>query len=91
MAPCSSVIIIGANSCISISSPLPDMSFPVYKARYRLAIPDPDMPRPRYHTVLFAEMKADISGEVIHVTGDLVVGMKYERKAAKRPEDSATF
>jgi hypothetical protein len=67
------------------------MSFNVFKARYSLAIPDPDMPSPRYHTVIFVATNSDGSGFIHHVTGDLVTGMRYERKIGKMPEESGTF
>ncbi|KIW86584.1 uncharacterized protein Z519_12815 [Cladophialophora bantiana CBS 173.52] len=65
--------------------------FSVYKVQYRLAVQDPDMPQPRYHTVIFVETKDDKSGYIHHVTGDLVGGMRYERKPGHQPEQSQTF
>jgi hypothetical protein len=68
--------------------------YPVYKLRFSLAMADPDMPQPRYHTTLFVETnQADESGFLHHVTGDITSsqGMRYERKPRSRPEDSATF
>jgi hypothetical protein len=67
------------------------MSFNAFKVRYSLAIPDPDMPGPRYHTVIFVATASDGSGFVHHITGDLVTGMRYERKIGKIPEESGTF
>src|SRR2546423_2374237 len=58
------------------------MSFNAFKARYSIAIPDPEMPGPRYHTVIFVATNSDGSGFIHHVTGDLVTGMRYERKIA---------
>nr|POE94581.1 hypothetical protein CFP56_16820 [Quercus suber] len=74
-------------------SPTRNKRLNVYKVRYRLAMQDPDMPSPRYHTVIFVETEADFSGFVHHVTGDLVSqgGMRYERKRGNRPEESGTF
>lgn len=64
----------------------------VYRVQYHLAVQDPDTPGPRYHTVIFVETsKNDGSGFIHHVTGDLVTGMRYEKKPGKRPEESATF
>ncbi|KAI9672987.1 MAG: hypothetical protein M1817_003151 [Caeruleum heppii] len=54
------------------------MSINIYKVKYSLPIPDPDMPQPRYHTMIFAQTNADGSGIIHHVTGDLVTGMSYE-------------
>ena len=67
------------------------MPFEVYKVRYKLAMADPDMPSPRYHTVIFVRTKPNGDGIIHHVTGDLVSGMQYQSKSAKRPEDSQTF
>lgn len=64
----------------------------VYSTQSHLAVQDPDTPGPRYHTVIFVETDpASGSGFDHHVTGDLVTGMRYERRAAPRPEASATF
>ena len=67
------------------------MSFNAFKARYSIAIPDPEMPGPRYYTVIFVATNSDGSGFIHHVTGDLVTGMRYERKIGKIPEESGTF
>ncbi|CAG8971557.1 hypothetical protein HYALB_00005453 [Hymenoscyphus albidus] len=50
----------------------------IYKIRFRLSIPDPEMPQPRYHTTLFIQTPLDTlngTGTTHHVTGDLVTGM----------------
>ncbi|KAF2431697.1 hypothetical protein EJ08DRAFT_586945 [Tothia fuscella] len=63
---------------------------PVYRLRFSLAMPDPDMPQPRYHTTIYAETnQGDQIGFVHHVTGDITStrGMQYER----RPENSMDF
>jgi hypothetical protein len=68
--------------------------YPVYKLRFFLAMADPDMPEPRYHTTIFVETdQADQSGFLHHVTGDITSthGMRYERKPRSRPEESRTF
>lgn len=81
--------------------------FNVYKVQYRLAVQDPDMPQPRYHTVvsarlsiqasglincqIFVETKDDKSGIIHHVVGDLVTGMTYQKKSGLQPENSQTF
>ncbi|KAJ9293160.1 hypothetical protein DTO271G3_8104 [Paecilomyces variotii] len=56
------------------------MSYPVYKIKSNLAVQDPDMPQPRYHTIIFVETNPDRLGSGIkhHVTGDIVSGMCYE-------------
>lgn len=63
----------------------------VYKTKDSTALPDPDMPQPRYHTYIFVETETSGSGYVHQVTGDLVAGMRYEAKFAERPEDSEAF
>ncbi|KIW40005.1 uncharacterized protein PV06_08562 [Exophiala oligosperma] len=67
------------------------MPLEVYKVAYKLALADPDIPGPRYHTVLFVRTKTNGDGIVHHVTGDIVSGMQYQSRPAKRPEDSQTF
>jgi hypothetical protein len=46
---------------------------------------------PRDHQVIFVETNPDRSGQLFQVTGNIQTGMRYESKAAKRPEDSASF
>jgi len=67
------------------------MSYSVYKIRYTIAIPDPDMPSPRYHNVIFVESDPNGNGIIHHVTGDITSGMYYDTKKAKRPEESESF
>jgi hypothetical protein len=62
------------------------MSFNAFKARHSIAIPGP-----RYHTVIFVATNSDNSRFIHHVTGDLVTGMRYERKVGKISEESGTF
>ncbi|KAF2033737.1 hypothetical protein EK21DRAFT_98136 [Setomelanomma holmii] len=45
----------------------------------------------RYHNVLFVETQADGGGQIFHVTGDLVSGMRYENKPGRNPELSQTY
>lgn len=54
--------------------------YPVFILKVRLAMQDPDMPSPRYHTSIFVETGAQGQGSGIkhHVTGDIVQGMVYE-------------
>ncbi|KAL5349914.1 hypothetical protein ACLOAV_004948 [Pseudogymnoascus australis] len=56
-----------------------------------MAMPDPDMPSPRYHNVIFVETEADGSGAVHHVIGDITSGMTYATRREGRPEDSEIF
>jgi hypothetical protein len=68
------------------------MSYRVFKVRYTIAIPDPDMPSPRFHNVIFVETNPnDESGMIHHVTGDITSGMHYDSKRGKRPEESESF
>ncbi|RFU25960.1 hypothetical protein B7463_g10379, partial [Scytalidium lignicola] len=67
------------------------MSYNVYKIKYTIAIPDPDMPSPRYHHVIFVETHADGGGVIHNVTGDITSGMHYETENSGRPENSETF
>lgn len=67
------------------------MSYRVYKAQYRLGLQDSDFNYIRYHTVIFVQTNADGSGHIHHVTGDLVLGYRYETKIARAFEDSETF
>lgn len=55
--------------------------YPVYKLKFTLAIQDPDMPSPRYHTVVFVETDVNGGGTKFHVTGDITSGMCYESTA----------
>lgn len=67
------------------------MAFNVYRVQFTMAMPDPDMPSPRYHNVIFVEMEADGSGAVHHVTGDITSGMVYATRREGRPEESEIF
>ncbi len=62
----------------------------VYKLKFNIAFPDPDMPQPRYHHIIFVETGADGSGIKFHVTGDITSGMKYESKPYHNPRNSNT-
>lgn len=58
--------------------------YPVYLVEYLGA--------PRNHRAIFVETKADESGELFHVKGDIQNGMSYETKqTSKKPEMSGTF
>lgn len=59
------------------------MSYYVYRVAYLGA--------PRNHHAIFVETSDDGSGVIIHVTGDIQNGMKFEQKAGRRPEESASF
>jgi hypothetical protein len=67
------------------------MSYNVFKVKYTIAMPDPDMPSPRYHNVIFVESEPNGDGIIHHVTGDITSGMTYATKNGKRPEQSQTF
>ncbi|WPH03071.1 Hypothetical protein R9X50_00594500 [Acrodontium crateriforme] len=58
------------------------MSYNVYTAEY-LGSPN--------HVGIFVETESNGNGLNFHVTGSILAGMIYECKAAKRPDDSATF
>jgi hypothetical protein len=63
---------------------------PLYKIKYTLSLPDPMMPQPRHHTVLFIPHASSpsSSGIVHHVVGDLITGMHYESRPKPAPEDN---
>lgn len=63
----------------------------VFKTQDGPIMSNPDIPGPRYHTVIFVETQKDGSGFVHHVTGDLVKGMEYQRRPGDLPELSETF
>ncbi|KGO75605.1 O-methyltransferase, family 2 [Penicillium italicum] len=67
--------------------------YPVYKIKLKLSIQDPDMPSPRYHTILFVQTNAQGPGSGIkhHVTGDIVTGMHYEPAKYEDPEMDENF
>ncbi|KAI6786012.1 uncharacterized protein J7T54_006351 [Emericellopsis cladophorae] len=65
-------------------------SYAVYKLKSHLAMQDPDMPSPRFHTVIFVETTAQ-GGVKYHVTGDIVQGMHYESEACHYPLTSETL
>lgn len=67
------------------------MAFNVYRVQFTMAMPDPDMPSPRYHNVIFVQTEADGSGAVHHVTGDITSGMVYATRREGRPEESEIF
>ncbi|KAG7412031.1 hypothetical protein Forpe1208_v008490 [Fusarium oxysporum f. sp. rapae] len=55
-------------------------SYPVYKVKSHMALPDPHMPPGRFHHAIFVETNEDGSGTLYHVTGDVTSanGMSYE-------------
>ncbi|KAI2729424.1 hypothetical protein CBS147325_10002 [Penicillium roqueforti] len=67
--------------------------YPVYKVKLNLSMQDPDMPSPRYHTILFVQTNAQGpgSGTKHHVTGDIVTGMHYEPVNYDDPETDENF
>ena len=78
-------------SLVHASAVAGERRYNVFKVRDTTALPDADMPGPRYHTFIFVETETDGSGYIHQVTGDLVTGMKYESKPAGRPESSEAF
>lgn len=62
--------------------------YDVYKVRHGPVMADPDVPGIRY---IFVQTRLDGTGYIHHVTGDLVTGMRYEKKRGSRPEDSQSF
>lgn len=46
---------------------------------------------PRDHHAIFVETKADRSGQIFQVTGNIQSGMKYKTESGKQPEESASF
>lgn len=67
--------------------------YEVYLVRHTLAMPDPDVPGPRFHTSIFVKTAADKSGIQYHVTGDITSanGMVYNPQPKGYPEDSQSF
>ncbi|PON27822.1 hypothetical protein TGAM01_v203589 [Trichoderma gamsii] len=67
--------------------------YPVYKLKLTLTIQDPDMPSPRYHTVVFVQTNEDGKGGGVkfHVTGDIVTGMHYESTPYDNPDMEPTL
>ncbi|KYK56272.1 hypothetical protein DCS_08242 [Drechmeria coniospora] len=65
----------------------------VYKIKFKLAMQDPDMPSPRFHTLIFVETNAQGpgTGTKHHVTGDIVKGMYYESKPYHNPDKSESL
>ena len=66
----------------------------VWKIKYNIAFPDPDMPPGRYHHAIFVRTsKSNGSGELYHVIGDITSpdGMSYQRKPTRNPDNSETF
>ncbi|ODM19401.1 hypothetical protein SI65_04385 [Aspergillus cristatus] len=65
----------------------------VFLARFKLAIQDPDVPSPRWHTTLFVETEEDGAGYIHEVNGDIISpqGMKYLPTFQSAPETSEPF
>lgn len=68
-------------------------SYRVFKLKCILEMQDPDMPAPRFHTVIFVETNGQGPGSGVkhHVTGDLVQGMQYEAQPYGNPESFENF
>lgn len=70
----------------------PEVRYNVYKVRFSLAMSDPDTFGIRYHTVIYVELDPGTrTGELHHVVGDLVTGMKYDKRPGAQPEASRSF
>jgi hypothetical protein len=67
------------------------MSFNAFKVRYSVTIADPNIPGLRYHTMIFVITNSNNSKFIHYVTGDLMTGIRYERKIDKTSEESDTF
>ncbi|KAI9934789.1 hypothetical protein ASPWEDRAFT_44301 [Aspergillus wentii DTO 134E9] len=67
--------------------------YPVSLIRFTLALDDPDLPSPRYHTTIFVETEIDGSGWLHQVNGDITSpgGMQYDPKFSSKPEDTENF
>lgn len=46
---------------------------------------------PLNHVAIFVETETDGSGLIFHVTGNILSGMKYEKQASDRPDNSTSF
>ncbi|PMD60407.1 uncharacterized protein K444DRAFT_392267 [Hyaloscypha bicolor E] len=66
---------------------------PLYKTKYSLSLPDPMIPQPRHHTVLFVPLtsSSDSPGTIHHVIGNLVSGMAYASRSEPPPEENEMF
>lgn len=66
--------------------------YKLYRVQERIPLPDPDMPQPRYHNILFLETSPSTGhGTNYQVTSDLVTGMTYTSSPCSRPEDSPSL
>ncbi|KAK6338451.1 hypothetical protein TWF730_002511 [Orbilia blumenaviensis] len=67
--------------------------YPVYRIENKMTMPDPDMPTPRYHNMIFIETWEDgyKSGRTYHVIGDMVTGMTYNTRIDQDPELDKMF
>ncbi|KAE8146852.1 hypothetical protein BDV25DRAFT_161623 [Aspergillus avenaceus] len=67
--------------------------YEVYLARFNLAIQDPDLPAPRYHTTIFVKTATNNDGTEHQVTGDITsaTGMTYFPQERSSPEYSQTI
>lgn len=65
----------------------------VFLIRSNLAIQDPDVPSPRWHTTLFVETEKDGAGYIHEVNGDITSpqSMKYSPSFQNAPETSEGF
>lgn len=69
------------------------MTYPIYRILYKIALPDPDMPQPRYHNILFVETNPVArSGTMHEVSGVITCGMSYASSPDRpNPESDEMF
>ncbi|QKD55510.2 uncharacterized protein FOBCDRAFT_39400 [Fusarium oxysporum Fo47] len=68
-------------------------SYPVYKVKSHMALPDPHMPPGRFHHAIFVETSDNGFGTLYHVTGDVTSanGMSYESRDSPDPAQLEGF
>ncbi|KAK4543568.1 hypothetical protein LTR36_005463 [Oleoguttula mirabilis] len=59
------------------------MSYDVYTAEYQGTTIN--------HVAIFVKTNSDGNGRIFHVTGSVMMGMKYETRDGKSPKDSHSF
>ncbi|KAE8322479.1 hypothetical protein BDV39DRAFT_218543 [Aspergillus sergii] len=67
--------------------------YEVFLIRTTLAMQDPDLPGPRFHTTIFVKTGPNGNGTIHEVTGDITSaeGMYYTRTPSEAPELSPEF
>jgi hypothetical protein len=68
-------------------------SYPVYKVKFHISLPDPHMPPGRKHHAIFVQTGEDNSGVLYNVVGDItsIGGMTYESERTEDPRTLETF